>query len=153
MCVNINTRFLYAFLVKGKSAKESQEAIIKLIRKEEILKHPIKYIRFDGDKGFKSVAKYFNSKNMKKEDKITLNSESSPYTNHNRIIDRTIRRLRRMAKNDDKMFNGTQKNNAKIQQLVFYHNTFGIDMTSPLKMHGNLDMEWAYIRRKKRRTL
>ena len=50
------------------------------------------------------------------------------------------------------MLNGTQKNNAKIQQLVFYYNTFGhhgIDMTSPLKMHGNLDMEWACIRRKK----
>ena len=153
MCVNINTRYLYALLVKSKTAVESQEAIFKLITKEQIIyKHPVKYIRFDGDKGFKSVANYFNSQNMKKEDKITFNSESSPYTNHNRIIDSTIRRLCRMAKNDDTIFNGTPKNNAKVQQLVFYYNIFGhhgIDMKSPLEMHGNLDMEWAYIRRKK----
>ena len=152
MCVNINTRFLYAILVKSKKAVDSQEAIIKLFNKEEKLHHPIKYIRFDGDKGFRSVAQYFNSKYEDKKDKTTFYSESSPYTNHNRIIDRTIRRLRRMAKNDDKMFDGTPKNNAKVQQLVYYYNNFGhhgIDMKAPLEMHGHIDMEWAYIRRKK----
>lgn len=151
ICININTRYLYAIPVNDKTKQESCNAIIKLILYEQTrFKHPVKYIRFDGDKGFLAVKRYFESQ-QDENSKIIFNSESSPYTNHNRMVDRAIRRLRNLTNNDYEIFDGTRFNNRKIQQVVFYYNTFlhhGIGKLCPLDMHTDINKEWKYIREK-----
>ena len=144
---------MYAILVKDKTKIESQLAITKLITFErERFNHPIKYIRFDGDRGFLAVQKYFEDEQVKEVDKITFNSQSSPYTNHNRMVDRAIRRLRDMTENVAEIFDGSYKNNAIIQQVVHHYNNlihYGISKLTPLDMHTDINKEWAYIRRMK----
>ena len=148
MCININTRYLYAIPVLNKTKEESYKAVMKLILYERMcFNHPVKYIRFDGDKGFRAMIPLFKDS----DEKITFNSESSPYTNHNRMVDRAIRRIRRLAQFDS-WFDGSDDNNPKVQQLTFYINYFlhhGIGRMTPLEMHTDINKEWAYIRSKK----
>ncbi len=138
--LNINTRFLYAMHVNGKSLDESIAAIDRFIDLEQDLGHPVNNIKGDGDKGFQSLFKEFR--------KINFYFQSSPFTYHNKNIDAVMRTLRdALGPNTDQLWNG--KNDDIIQQHVhYYNNTWhrAINMT-PTQMHTDIDKEWSYIRK------
>ena len=159
ICVNINTRFAYIMRVKNKSKEATKNAIIDLLVLEKIqFHHPIRYIRFDGDKGFEAVAREYNEEHIL-DNPIEFYAESSPYTNHNRIVDCVIKQLRRLAEPNHIDFNGEPVElNGKLyeeadalNQLMIVHNYAihsGIGM-APADMHKYVDREWAYIRKMK----
>ncbi len=140
--LNINTRFLYAIQVDGKSLDETIDAIEDFIKSEQVLGHPVHNIKGDGDKAFASL------KRIRQFRRINFYFQSSPFTYHNKNIDAVMRTLRdALGPNTNQLWDG--KHDDIIQQLVhYYNNTWhrAINMT-PTEMHADIDKEWSYIRK------
>ena len=157
--VNINTRYGYVFAVKNKSKEATKNAIIDLLVIEKTqFHHPIRYIRFDGDKGFEAVAREYNEEHIL-ENPIEFYAESSPYTNHNRIVDCVIKQLRRLAEPNHINFDGKMvymeeaywEEADAVNELMYIrnymvHSSIGM---CPRDMHDDVNKEWAYIRKMK----
>jgi ribosomal protein L21E len=84
----------------------------------------------DGERGFKGLNKYFK-----------FVSDSSPYTFHNKTIDRVIRTIR-------DAIGYRQINEAQLQSIIYYYNnTYHRDIDcTPQEMQDNPDFEEQYIR-------
>ena len=151
---------MHVWPVKDKSKESTKEALVRLMSEEwNRFYHPVRYVRFDGDRGFAAVAKEFNAEKHKELPDIEFYAESSPYTNHNRIVDCAIKQIRRLAEANGVNFDGqpVQIDNMwydeaiVIEQFVEKHNFVvhsGIGMP-PYDMHTDVNKEWAYIRKKK----
>lgn len=116
--ININTRYLYILLLLDKETKTLKRAFEKLI----YYGLRINSIRFDGESGLnsKEMIKFFE------DNDINVYSNSSPYINKNKIVDRAIRTIRDMYYNQtqDEVIN-KQKQHDILQQLVtIYNNTY-----------------------------
>ena len=154
--INVNTRYLYMIKVANRGQSETDRAFNQFIDYEDFgFDHPVDHIRADGDATFMALKTYYDN-NVRTEESIQFYLQSSPYTYHNKIIDRVIRTMRD-ALNDDRLFDGNHDN--IVQQLVHYYNNTKhrslrvfnstgnklITMT-PYEMHTNIEAEWTYIR-------
>ena len=108
---------------------------------QELFGNPVRHIRADGDKGFQHLEQFFRN--------ITFYFQSSKFTYHNKIVDAVIRTLRNaLGPRSSRYWNGNYDD--KIQQLVeFYNETWHSEIKiAPIEMHTDVELEWAYIRRK-----
>jgi hypothetical protein len=140
--VNMNTRYLFVKNVHGKTEKATNDAIMELIAllgNRQMFPNTVgvRNIVGDGEAAFNSnYQKWFM-----KEFNITFYFNSSPYTYHNKILDRCVRTIRdafayKKVRRDD------------VQPMVdCYNNTYhkSIDCT-PYKMTADVNLEWQYIR-------
>ena len=116
--ININTRYLYILLLNDKETSSLKRAFEKLI----YYGLRINSIRFDGESGLnsKEMLKYFEDNN------ISVYSNSSPYINKNKIVDRAIRTIRDMYYNqtEDKIIDTQKQHNILKQLVTIYNNTY-----------------------------
>jgi hypothetical protein len=142
-CVNINTKYLVVFQLKhGHSQPEISDCINKLRDY-----HFISNIRGDGE-----VNKWFfkNSNNIISE----YYSSHSPFDNHNRVVDRTIRTIRdAVGPNYNNMANPEA-----VQLMVDYYNhtphmalKHNQMIFTPEEVESNRDLEGLLIRKNKER--
>ncbi len=140
--VNINTRYLYAFPTPRKTGAETIRLTQIFIKTEdERFGHPVKHIRCDGDRGFNILPQTFPN--------IKFYMQSSPFTNHNKIVDGVMRTLRNaLGPGTGYLWDTTHDD--IIQQLIFYYNNTHHRMINmkPIEMHTDIDKEWKYIREK-----
>jgi hypothetical protein len=120
-CININTRYLVVMKLLNKSKSEIIKAIQQLYRD-----YLVTGLKGDGERGFMNLG---------------FHTDSSPYTFHNKVVDRVIRTIRDQV--------GYRRiSEQQLQQIVNrYNNTYhrSIDCT-PLFMQQNPDIEDQYIR-------
>ncbi|KAA6371288.1 MAG: hypothetical protein EZS28_033185 [Streblomastix strix] len=83
--ININTKYLVVIPMKDKSSDQLKIALKKLMKQVYV-----NNIRGDGEIGFKANV----IKQLCDENHITSYFTSSPYTQHNRIVDSAIRTIR-----------------------------------------------------------
>ena len=116
--ININTRYLYILLLNDKETSSLKRAFEKLI----YYGLKINSIRFDGESGLnsKEMLKYF------KDNDINVYSNSSPYINKNKIVDRAIRTIRDMYYNQtqDKVIDKQKQHNILQELVTIYNNTY-----------------------------
>jgi hypothetical protein len=135
--VNMNTRFLFAKRVRSKTTESTKAAIASLMAMLGGIPSAegVRFIIGDGDKGFSSqeqqeIMRFFN---------IKWYFNSSPYTYHNKILDRCVRTIRDAI---------AYHRYPDINQIdSAYNNTYhkAIDCT-PYRMTLNPELEWQYIR-------
>jgi len=137
--IGINTKYVFIFNLETKSQEELLQAIENIMKK---IKTPIKGIKFDGESGLKAL-------NLP----IEKYSNSSPYSNHNRIVDRVIKTFRDALGVDvnNDLFNDFDK----VRQLrKFYNNKVNRSTGyTPKEMHNNPALEWEYIGKKEQELL
>jgi len=137
--IGINTKYVFIFNLETKSQEELLQAIENIMKK---IKTPIKGIKFDGESGLKAL-----NLNIEKY------SNSSPYSNHNRIVDRVIKTFRDALGVDinNDLFNDFDK----VRQLrKFYNNRVNRSTGyTPKEMHNNPALEWVYIGKKEQELL
>jgi hypothetical protein len=129
-CVNINTKYLVVYPLGHTHTKPEIEDKIKELKK----KHFVSSIRGDGE--FEWVNYH----------------SSSPYDNHNRVVDRVIRTIRdTLGQNYYNM-----RDNNRVQVMVDYyyhtpHNTLrlGKMIFTPEEVEGNKDLEGIFMRKNK----
>jgi len=137
--IGVNTKYVFIFNLETKSQEELLQAIENIMKK---IKTPIKGIKFDGESGLKAL-----KLNIEKY------SNSSPYSNHNRIVDRVIKTFRDALGVDinNDLFNDFDK----VRQLRKYYNNRvnrSIGYT-PKEMHNNPSLEWEYFGKKEQELL
>ena len=135
-CININTRFLVIY-----ETPEISESVIKCLT-ELKNQYEVRTIKCDGSNAYNSyLAKAFYSDNN-----IEFYSNSSKYTNHNRIVDRVSRTIR------DGLYNILEETiitKHELNKVVeMYNNTYhnSIQM-KPIEMMEDDEKEWKYIRK------
>jgi len=137
--IGVNTKYVFIFNLETKSQEELLQAIENIMKK---IKTPIKGIKFDGESGLKAL-----KLNIEKY------SNSSPYSNHNRIVDRVIKTFRDALGVDvnNDLFNDFDK----VRQLrKFYNNRVNRSTGyTPKEMHNNPTLEWEYIGKKEQELL
>jgi len=137
--IGINTKYVFIFNLETKSEEELNIAIENIMKK---IKTPIKGIKFDGESGLQAL-----KLNIEKY------SNSSPYSNHNRIVDRVIKTFRDALGVDvnNDLFNDFDK----VRQLrKFYNNRVNRSTGyTPKEMHNNPTLEWEYIGKKEQELL
>jgi len=137
--IGINTKYVFIFNLETKSKEELLQAIENIMKK---IKTPIKGIKFDGESGLKAL-----NLNIEKY------SNSSPYSNHNRIVDRVIKTFRDALGVDvnNDLFNDFDK----VRQLRKFYNNKKNRSTgyTPKEMHNNPALEWEYIGKKEQELL
>jgi len=137
--IGINTKYVFIFNLETKSQEELKIAIENIMKK---IKTPIKGIKFDGESGLQDL-------NLN----IETYSNSSPYSNHNRIVDRVIKTFRDALGVDinNDLFNDFDK----VRQLrKFYNNKVNRSTGyTPKEMHNNPALEWEYIVKKEQELL
>jgi hypothetical protein len=120
-CINVNTRYLVVYRLPDKSKRSILRAISNLR-----LRYPVVRLKGDGERGFAKVLDVI---------------DSSPYTYHNKTVDRVIRTIRDAV--GYRIITEEQ-----FQQIVFYYNNTyhrAIDCT-PQEMMDNPEIEDQYIR-------
>jgi len=129
--IGVNTKYVFIFNLETKSKDELLQAIENIMKK---IKTPIKGIKFDGESGLKAL-------NLP----IEKYSNSSPYSNHNRIVDKVINTFRDALGVDinNDLFNDFNK----VRQLrKFYNNRVNRSTNyTPKEMHNNINLECEYI--------
>jgi len=137
--IGINTKYVFIFNLETKSEEELKIAIENIMKK---IKTPIKGIKFDGESGLQALKL-----------PIEKYSNSSPYSNHNRIVDRVIKTFRDALGVDvnNDLFNDFDK----VRQLrKFYNNRVNRSTGyTPKEMHNNPTLEWEYIVKKEQELL
>ena len=135
--IGVNTKYVFIFNLETKSKEELFQAIENIMKK---IKTPIKGIKFDGESGLLAL-------DLPKLEKY---SNSSPYSNHNRIVDRVIKTFRDALGVDinNDLFNDFDK----VRQLrKFYNNRVNRSTGyTPKEMHNNPALEYEYLERKNR---
>jgi hypothetical protein len=134
-CININTKYLVVYKLKSMRNPVIVEAINDLVENYYVS-------NLKGDGQFRSI----------KIDDVKIFTNSSPFVNHNRVVDRVIRTVRDAI---GPSFNDFS-NYEKIKKVVDYynftpHNSLrleGITFT-PYEVQNNKDLEGIFIRRSK----
>ena len=137
--IGINTKYVFIFKLETKNKEELLQAIENIMKK---IKTPIKGIKFDGESGLKAL-----NLNIEKY------SNSSPYSNHNRIVDRVIKTFRDALGVD--VINDLFNDFDKVRQLRKFYNNKKNRSTgyTPKEMHNNPTLEWEYIGKKEQELL
>jgi hypothetical protein len=127
-CININTRYLVVYQLATRHA-EVIAGVIDNLQKNFL----VTAIRGDGERGFGGLIQRFP--------RIKFYLSSSPFTNHNKIVDRVIRTIR-----DAIGYRALIPHQLK-QIIDYYNNTYhsAIDCT-PKEMMDNPEFEHQYIR-------
>ncbi|KAA6378809.1 MAG: hypothetical protein EZS28_025665 [Streblomastix strix] len=137
--ININTKYLVVIPMKDKSSEQLKIALKKLIKQVYV-----NNIRGDGETGFKANI----IKQLCDENNITSYFTSSPYTQHNRIVDSVIRTIRNGFGQDLISF----ANPNKMQQIVdIYNKTPHLayqNQFTPQQVQLSRDLEGKFIRQK-----
>jgi hypothetical protein len=123
-CINVNTRYLVVFPIPDKTKESILRCLTMLMDTYEV-----SHLKGDGERGFAMLQKFFN-----------VSIDSSPYTYHNKTIDRVIRTIRDAI--------GYRRiTEDQLQQIIrYYNNTYhrSIDC-SPQQMQNDPDIEDQYI--------
>jgi hypothetical protein len=135
-CININTKYLRVYPIKGKNALE-----ITLVITQFLDELPVGNVRGDGEKAFKTVFDNIKPVNPNLKTYFT----TSPFTNRNRVVDSVIRNFRNVLSNPYHF-----ADNDKVQQLVKIYNqtphaAFKNKYT-PIQVQNNPDLEGYFIR-------
>jgi hypothetical protein len=139
----MNTRYCWIKRIVQKTSEETFQAIMSLIEhlgdtnRFPIETSGVRNIIGDGEAAFSSRFQQhlFNTLG------ITFYFNSSPFTYHNKILDRCVRTIR-------DAFGYRRFNNDDVFHMVdIYNNTYhkAIDCT-PLEMMQDVNKEWQYIR-------
>ena len=139
--ININTKYLYILLLHNKDQYSIKRAFEKLI----YYGLRINSIRFDDESSFNSslMKRYFEKLN------ISVYSNSSPYINKNRVVDRVIRTIRDMYYTwhesvNFKQIDSQQQHNILQQLVTIYNNSYHTTIKmKPIEM--NYELEYKYI--------
>ena len=127
-CLNLNCRYLVVYEIPERSV-DVVNSLINLISRFKV-----KSLKFDGSRAYNSdLVRDFCSSND-----IRIYSESSPFTNHNRLIDRVIRTIRDFAFKMD---------TDNIDKVVEYYNNkvHRVIKCSPSKMMEDPTGELLWI--------
>jgi len=137
--ININTKYLFVYSKKNKTTETVIQALKELMKK-----FPVKFLRGDGEAGFDSI----ETRQFCKDNNIRTFFTSSPFTNHNRVVDSAIRTIRNAFGKDIRGF----ADKDKIQQMVnIYNKTTHCAFNnkySPEQVQDNPEIEGAFIRLK-----
>jgi hypothetical protein len=141
-CINVNTRYLFVEKMQNKTEiiAEMTKIFVKCNRLNEKYntdRFAINHLKGDGDRSFisRSFTNFLNARG------ISTYFSSSPFTEHNKIVDAVIRTIRDAI--------GYRRiTDKQLQQVVKYYNntihrTIGC---TPLEMMLNEDYEAQYIR-------
>ena len=153
--INVNTKFLYVIYLANKNENEMIDAFMNLFHaKSANVQTPhglrINNLRFDGESAL-------NSKLMQqfyKQHNIKCYSNSSPYINKNRVVDRVIRTIRTAI--DNYMFNNgiehlSVANHRKLmRQIVAIYNNTKHNSTGLKPIEMTFQQELDYIKNKER---
>jgi hypothetical protein len=153
-CINMNSRYLFVERIESNASRglvQCLEGILFQLHRmyerqfannddkwlQELIEHPIRYLKGDGDVLFRSGLTH----NFLEQYEIQTCWESSPFTFHNKLVDAVIKTIRNAI--GYRIINDQQ-----LQEIVnYYNNTYhkGIDCT-PREMLLNPEYEEQYIR-------
>jgi ribosomal protein L21E len=122
ICVNVNTRYLVVYELSSKTRIPIIQALTELREN-----YHVDSLKGDGEGSFAS---------------LDIHIDRSPYTIHNKIVDRVIRTI------SDAIYTSKASTEPELQQIVnYYNNTYhsAIDCT-PEFMQKDPDAEDQYIR-------
>ena len=153
--INVNTKFLYVIYLANKTENEMIDAFMNLFHaKSANVQTPeglrINNLRFDGESAL-------NSKLMQqfyKQHNIKCYSNSSPYINKNRVVDRVIRTIRTAI--DNYMFNNgiehlsVASHRKLMRQIVAIYNNTKHNSTGLKPIEMTFQQELDYIKNKER---
>ena len=154
--INVNTKFLYVIYLANKNENEMIDAFMNLFHaKSANVQTPhglrINNLRFDGESALNSkiLKQFFEKHNIK------CYSNSSPYINKNRVVDRVIRTIRTAI--DTYMFNNgiehlSVANHRKLmRQIVAIYNNTKHNSTGLKPIEMTFQQELDYIKNKERK--
>ena len=140
--INVNTRYLIVKFTNRKDGESTRNILNELLNEGVI----IRSLKFDGDKGFNSNLLI----NFYKQNGINWYMSNSPFTNHNKIVDASMRTMRNLLGpfSDGKLWHPQV-----MDQLVYYYNNtyHNAIKQTPKEFMGevldDLENEWEYIRK------
>jgi hypothetical protein len=137
----MNTRYLFIYPASNFGGSEVYTAYAQLSQHLSDLGvkgEYIKNITGDGARAYN----HHEVKEVLEHEGISTYFSSSPYTNHNRILDRSVRTIR-----DAFAYRTEPGMNEVLEVVEMYNNTYNkaIDCT-PKQMMLNPEWEWQYIR-------
>ena len=145
--VNMNTKFLYVIHLLGKSEDEMIDAFMNLFEfKSNNVQCPngirINGLRFDGESALNSkrLKSFFDKCNIK------YYSNSSPYINKNRVVDRAIRTIRSAFDNLNIISLPLKEHRNIMQQIVTMYNNSVHKSTGLKPIEMTFEQELNYIK-------
>lgn len=136
-CININTKYLIVFPTKDRSATETLRCLNQLVND-----YTIASIRGDKEPAFESVS----VKRFFTDNKIKTYFTSSPFTQHNRVVDSVIRTIRNAFADRILDFSDPRKMSVIV---TMYNRTPHLAFKneySPSDVQANPEIEGQYIR-------
>lgn len=149
--INLNTKFLYVIYINDKSKNEMIDAFMNLFTfKSNNVQCPngirINNIRFDGESALNNstLIDFFNDRNIK------YYSNSSPYINKNRVVDRVIRTIRSAFDNLNISNLSLKEHRNIMKQIVTMYNNSIHKSTGLKPSEMTFEQELEYIKNKER---